>query len=350
MSHRPAPLIVFGLLLFTAAASAAPLKVVTSFLPLSAAALSIGGDRIALTQLTGETAGPHGFTPSPGDLQTIAQADLLIVNGLGLEEWRFQAFSNTVSSRFVFLDTSEAFKPLIPSPTDASKNGLAGSSVMIVMGPRKAVWTAPGHPTVDDLHRLAEWELANPGADADEPLRQEAAKRLIAFGNDPHLWLDPRFARLQAEAIRDALCRVDPAGAEIYRRNAALYLIELRELDDAFQSFFDKAPQAELITFHDAFSYFCSRYGIHDLGAVEEVLGKEPSPERIDRLTRLISAAHVKVLFAEKGYPSPLLQTLAAQTGAQVAELDPIEVGPPAANAYLERMCSNLAVLQKAWQ
>ena len=349
MSHRPAPLIVFGLMLFTAATQSAPLKVVTSFLPLSAAALSIGGDRITLTQLTGETSGPHGFTPSPADLQTLAQADLLIVNGCGLEDWLPNAMATLGSTHLVVVDTSEAFKPLFPSRTDASKNGLMGSSSFPV-GWEKTVWMAPGHPTAEDLRRLAEWRRDHPAPDADEPLRQEATKRMTAFGNDPHLWLDPRFARLQAEAIRDALCRADPAGAETYRRNAALYSIELDELDDVFQFFFEKAPKAELVTFHDAFPYFCSRYGIHDLGALEELPGKEPSPEPISRLSGLIAAAHVKVLFAEKGYDSQLLQTLAAQTGAQVAGLDPVEVGPADPNAYLERMCSNLAVLEKAWQ
>ncbi len=276
---------------------AAPLRVVASFLPLSAAALSIGGDRVEVSQLAGQGVGPHEFSPKPSDLKKLAGADLLLVNGLGLEEWLQEAVRKIGSSRLKVVDVSAAISPL-EDPTELKLSG--------------------------------------------ETKRAEGA--------NPHAWLDPVLAQKQALAIRDAFVAADPANAAFYAANAEQYLAQLRELDEAFRAALARLPSRDLITFHDAFPYFAARYGLNYLGSVEEFPEKSPSPRALARLVDLIQSHHVKVVFSEEGYAPKLLDTIAEQSGAKVAEIDTLEVGPAEADGYLRRMRSNLAVLQKAWQ
>jgi len=290
-------LLLFALL--PLAANAAPLRIVTSFLPLSAATLSIVGDRAEVSQLTGQGVGPHEFEPKPSDLKKITRADLLIVNGLGLEGWLDDVVEKVGGSHLKVVDASAGIVPL-ENPSELKLTG---------------------------------------GSDGK-----------TADGANPHAWLDPVLAKQQAAAILAAVQAADPANASYYAANAQAYASKLDQLNADFAAELAKLPSRDLITFHDAFPYFAARYGLNYLGSVEEFPEKAPSPRELGHLVDLINARHVRVIFAEEGYEPKLLQTIAAQTGAKVANIDTLEVGPPGANGYLERMRSNLAVLQKAWQ
>ena len=285
-----------------AMASAAPLKIVASFLPLYAHVKTIGGDRVEVVCLARNGVDPHDFAPKPSDLKAIAGADLLVVNGLGMESWLDGVIKEAASTKLVFVDSSWGIAPK-HNPTYVK---------------------VPGLPK---------------GEDQD------------VNGVNPHAWLDPVLAQQQVRTILAMMDKFDPADAPYFDANAKAYLAQIAALDVDFLSLFTtlSAGSMNLVTFHDAFPYFAARYGLNYLGSIEEFPEKAPSPQALAHLVDLIKAHHVKVLFAEKGYEPKLLRTIAEQTGATVAELDTIEVGEPVADAYLVRMQANLDALRKAW-
>ncbi len=291
------------LLLSLGAASlpAAPLRVVASFLPLYATTKSIVGDRAEVTQLAQAGVGPHEFSPKPSDLKTLAAADLLVVNGVGLEEWLDKTVQEVGSPKLVVVDASFGIAARANPATVAVPDGAKGD---------------------------------------DEG----------GTGANPHVWLDPVLEKKQAENILAALRKADPANAAYYAANEAAYAAKLDALDADFRALFATLKEKNLLTFHDAFPYFAARYGLNYLGSVEEFPEKAPTPRALAHIVDLIKANHVKVVFAEEGYEPKILRTLAEQTGATVAQLDTLEVGEPDAGAYLTRMRANLDALRKAWQ
>lgn len=300
---KPAPAVAALLLaaLSVSLSQAAPLKIVASFLPLYATTKSIVGDRAEVSQLARAGVGPHEFAPKPSDLKTLAGADLLVVNGVGLEEWLDKTVKEVGSAKLVVVNAS------------------AG----IAARPNPATLPVPDGVKSDD--------------EGDS-------------GANPHVWLDPVLEKKQAANILAAVEKADPANAAYYAANAQAYAAKLDALDADFRALFAGLKETNLITFHDAFPYFAARYHLHYLGSIEEFPEKAPSPRALAHVVDLIKQHHVTVLFAEEGYEPKLLRTLAAQTGAVVSEIDTLEVGEPDAGAYLTRMRANLDALKKAWQ
>ena len=153
----------------------------------------------------------------------------------------------------------------------------------------------------------------------------------------------------QVETLRDALCAADPDGTATYRKNAAAYLVRLRELDADFQRILGPLPSKKLVTFHDAFPYLAKRYGLASIGYISEFPERDPAPAELAALIDRIRAAGVKVLFAETGYEPALLQRVATESGAKVSTLDTLEVGHGGPDAYLTGMRKNLEALRAAF-
>lgn len=290
------------------------LRVVASFLPLYAHTARVGGDEVELSLLTRAGSGPHGHDLRPEDVKRVAGADLLVINGLGLESWLDDVVKAVGSQRLEVVDTSAGIKDLIYSGRElvSGKEG--------------------------DEH----------GHHHDPERGEHAGCCGDKAGANPHVWLDPVLAQAQVRAIERALVGRDPARAEIYRRNAADYVRELEELDERFQKTCRQLSNRNLVTLHNAFPYMARRYGLNLVGYVHEFPEKEPAPGELKALHDVIKRRQVGVIFVERGYRSRLMEVMAEQTGARIAELDTLEVGEPGPQAYLEGMRRNLAALQAA--
>ena len=277
---------------------AAELQVAASFLPIAAHVAAVAGDKASVVTLCPAGGDPHDFTPTPNDYRNLASADLLVVNGFGVEEWLTTASAKLSGKKTRLVDLSKA------------PNLLAAMN-------------------------------------ADE--------RTAAKDGNPHAWLDPVLAQEQVKAIRDALKQADPANAAAYDANAAAYLAKLATLDADFRDLFASLPAAkkELFTLHDAFPWFASRYGLHYLGCVDNFPEQDPGPQKIAALIGKLKAAHVGTIFSEEGYSPKLLNQIATETGATVTVIDTLEVaegGPVGPDAYLKRMRANLETLRKVWK
>ena len=285
---------------FAQSPSPEKLQVVTSFLPIQSHTLAIAGDKADVKQLLGKDTGPHDFQLTPADVKRLSDADLLIINGVGIEEWLGELIKKSGNKNLVVVDTSKGIK-LVESPEEIEI----------------------GH---DHSHAHAHGDGAN-----------------------PHIWLDPVIAIKQAANIVAALQKADPANASAYAQNGKVYEAKLSALDSDYRSTLAPLPNKNLVTFHDAFPYLAARYKLNYVGAISEFPEKDPTPKQLAALVDKIRSLKVGVLFAENGYAPGLLKKIAGETGAKVSELDTLEVGQGTPTAYLDRMGANLESLRKAF-
>lgn len=236
-------------------------NVVVTTTTIAALASSVAGSRIQIHTLVPLGASPETYEPTPRDVVMLEHADLLIENGAGLEAWLQKIIASARSPRLSVLVLSSGL-PVMSSSGASAPNG---------------------------------------------------------FGN-PHLWLDPAFAQAYVRRISDALVRLDPAGAAIYKRNSAAQLQRLRSLDVWIRSRVSTVPPADrvMITFHDAWFYFDRRYGILDLGSVVTAPGREPSAADFAALIAKAKANHVRAIFGEPEYSPKLVEQLASSAHVRI--------------------------------
>ena len=291
---------------FAQSPSPEKLQVVTSFLPIQSHTLAIAGDKADVKQLLGKDTGPHDFQLTPADVKRLSDADLLIINGVGIEEWLGELIKKSGNKNLVVVDTSKGIK-LVESPEEIEI----------------------GH---DHTH-AHDHEHSHSHGD----------------GANSHIWLDPVIAKKQAANIAAALQKADPSNASAYAENGKAYEAKLATLDSDYRSTLAPLPNKNLVTFHDAFPYLAARYKLNYVGAISEFPEKDPTPKQLAALVDKNRSQKVGVLFAENGYAPGLLKKIAAETGAKVSELDTLEVGQGTPTAYLDRMGANLESLRKAF-
>jgi ABC-type Zn uptake system ZnuABC Zn-binding protein ZnuA len=157
--------------------------------------------------------------------------------------------------------------------------------------------------------------------------------------DNPHLWMDPEYARVYVRKIRDALVKADPANADVYRANAVAYDAKLVALVSRTRRKIDSIPPdaRTMIIFHNAFFYYNRRFGLRTIGVVELHPGAEPSPDHIAQIVGLARQYHVRAVFAEPEYSPKLIAALAQSAGIRtVDDLYDDSVGTdPKVNTYI---------------
>ncbi len=149
-----------------------------------------------------------------------------------------------------------------------------------------------------------------------------ASQGLPVIGSNPHLWMDPQYAKHYVGRIRDALVSIDPAHRAQYERNATAYDRKLDALTAWIRSRVDTVPKQQrvLVVFHNAWQYYDDRFGIQTLGIIEEAPGQEPNPHDFGHLVDLAKQHHVHAIFGEPEYSPKLADALAHDAGISVVE------------------------------
>lgn len=278
-------------------------RILTSIAPLYSWATNVAGGAADVENLLPADVGPHDYQFLPRDMRKIASADVILLNGLGLEAWFAKAIK-------------------------------AGDTTT----PRKIVEVAAGVPAELLIRDVPALHLD--GDEAEAHVHQGPA--------NPHLWLDPWFARHAVTNLLAALRQTDPANAATYEANAAGYIERLHALDREIETGLTGFSRREVVTFHDAFPYFCRRYQLKLVGVIEEVPGASPSPRYLAALSHVIRERQVGVIFTEPQFDAKLARQLARDLRIAVAGLDTLETGRLAASAYEDGMRANLRVLRSS--
>ena len=293
------PLIALLACAVSASAAEARLHIVTSFFPLYSWTANVAGEHAQVESLLPPRAEPHDYAFTPGDARKLAQAEMIVVNGLGLEAWLPK-----------FLRGAAATNRIISATT-----GLEGP---LIFG---------GH------HHHHE-----PGQRHDKHEMEQP---------NEHTWLDPALAAHGVSNILVALQRIDPTHAAAYASNAHAYVARLYQLDDDIRQALAGITNRAIVTYHDAFPYFAQRYGLEIAGVVEKVPEMNPTPKYLARLGQLMRERGIRVIFVRPGSTTRVARRIAQDLRVNLVELDTLESGPLTPSAYEERMRHNAALLQK---
>jgi manganese/iron transport system substrate-binding protein len=239
----------------TPTSSAQHLHVAATISTLAALVKAVGGDKVEVVSIVPIGVSPETYDPSPRDLIALANAQIIFKNGAGLEIW-----------------------------LDKMLRAVAKPSTKVVV-------LSDGLPVAG---------AKGPG----EP------------GN-PHLWLDPTYAQAYVRKMADAMSEVDPANGADYRARERDELAHLAELDAWIKQRIATIPPANrtMLTFHDAWYYFDRRYGIRDVGAIEQSPGQSPSAAYLAALIGQARASGTRAVFAEPQFSPKLARQLADSAG-----------------------------------
>jgi len=251
------------------------------------------GDTVTIGTIVPAGVDVHTFEPSPADAEKLADADLIVMNGLGLDEWVLTLLEGAGKTEADVLELGE---------------NLVGFEYI----------------------ESTEEEPATDGHGHN--------------GTDPHIWLDPAGAQLYMERIAK---RVSDDRADLADRIALAFgegLDQLTALKNDIAAKYAAIPaeKRKIVTFHDAFGYYARAYGITIVGVAVEAPGQDPSAQEIAALIEAIRAAGVTSIFSEVQFPSKVLDQIAAETGAVVLEdLYSDALGAAPADTYVGAMQQN---------
>ncbi len=247
--------------------SAGKLQVVTTVAPITSIAANVGGDLVQIHGLVPEGTNSHTFEPPPSAARLLAEADLILVNGLKLEE-----------------------------PTRALAESAGARAAVVEIGDRVL-------PEAEYIY-----DFSFPRSEGKP---------------NPHLWTDPLYAVKYAAVIRDEYAARDAAHAADYRRNYDAFAARATQLADALRAATATVPAGNrrLLTYHDAYAYFARDFGWTVVGAIQPADFSEPTPREVARLIEQVRALRVPAIFGSEVFPSKVLEQVGRETGARYVDV-----------------------------
>ena len=275
------------------------LKVVSTVSPITSLAENVGGTRIQLEGIVPEGVNSHTFEPAPSVATALANADLIVLNGLFLEQ---------------------------PSLELARSNKKSDAVILAL---------------ADEAITRDQWvfDFSFPEGDGHP---------------NPHLWTSPDLAIKYAELIRAELASLDPDNADYYAENYAKLEERLNDLDKRIADAVNTIPSdsRKLLTYHDSFPFFSARYGFEIIGAVQPSDFGEPSAREVASLIDQVRDTGVPAIFGSEVFPSPVMEQVAKEGGAnfvdQLRDDDlPGSHGDPG-HSYMGLMATNIQIMVPA--
>jgi len=261
------------------------LTVVTTFYPLYYFANYIAGDRAEVSMLIPDNVEPHSWSPGTKDLIKVSNADVFVYNGGGFEPW-MDSFMDQLKEGVTVVDTSTGMDVLYNDST---------------------------------LAQL-----------------------------DPHFWLDPLAAIVQAENIAEAMVQADQANATYYENNLANLTARLNQLNEDYVNGLANRTKNVIVTTHEGFDYMAMRYNFTAYGVLGISGDEQVSAQDMADLIEIVEEYDLEYVFSEPLFSDTVMEQISEETGATVIILDGIHgrSGPHADMDYFEIMYENLKSLK----
>jgi ABC-type Zn uptake system ZnuABC Zn-binding protein ZnuA len=267
------------------------LNVVSSVPPITNIIKNVGGDKIQLTGLVPEGINSHTFELVPSDVVKVNNADLVIIDGLGLE-----------TNLEKVVDESKSTKPNLQ---------------ILKLGDK----------TITPDQYMFDFSFPKEAGDPN-----------------PHLWLNVAYAMKFANLTRDKLMEIDPVNANYYAENTDRYITKLKNLDEGIMQAVQSVPEQnrKLLTYHDSWAYFAPRYGMVVIGAVQPSDFGQPTPREVASLINQINAENVPAIFGSEVFPTEVLNQIAKEANVKIVSTLsdddlPGDLGDPQ-NSYIGMM------------
>ncbi len=254
------------------------LRIVATTTVLADLVRQVGGADVTVTSMVPKGGEAHTFDPSPSDLRAVTGADLIFMNGLGLDDWLHDAVADSGSS----------------APVVALGEDLSGVDYL-------PVDPGPGEPV------------------------------------NPHLWLDAAYAARYVERIVETLAPIEGERSARIRAGGDAYLQRLADLDGWARARIAEIPEEDrvIVSFHEAFPYFAEAYGLTIAGIIVGAPGQDPSAGEIARLVDAIRASGARAVFGEAQFSPDLVRTVADEAGIPVVtDLYSDTLGDPPVDSY----------------
>ena len=269
------------------------LQAVSSFNPLHEFSQIVGGEKIDVTLLVPVGVEPHDWEPTIKDVQRMQKSDLIVINGIGFESWVDDLIENDYQG--IIVNTSNG----IELNSSEEEHGEEGQ---------------------EDEHGHLE--------------------------GDPHIWLNPLYAKIQVQNIANAFTNSDSTNSEFYLANAEKYNKKLDLLDSKIRTELSGCKH-DFIAFHDAFSYFADEYNLnqHTIVATTNSHG-EVTAKTLENVISTARELNIKVIFSEETVNTKTSQIIANEIGGKVLVLSPLEI--VSEDNYISKMTQNLENLKEA--
>ncbi|WP_444985342.1 metal ABC transporter solute-binding protein, Zn/Mn family [Halomonas mongoliensis] len=320
---------VSAMLALPAAIAAERVQVVTSFSILADMVENVGGEHVEVTSLVGPDSDAHVYSPTPRDARALADADLVVFNGLLFEGWMER-----------LLDSSDYAGPLVTATDGIDKLEYHGHD--------------HGHDHDHDDHghdhghdhdhddhghdhghdhdhddHGHDHDHDDHGHDHGHDHDHDDHGHDHGHGNDhdhvhgdydPHAWQDLAMGQVYVGNILEGLIEADPDNEAAYRENAERYIAEMQAMDEEMRRLIGEIPAStSIITGHDSFGYFANAYGLNFLSPVGLSTEAEPSAGDMARLIDVIREQNVRALFHENMTSPAIIRQLAEETGLPIA-------------------------------
>jgi zinc transport system substrate-binding protein len=259
--------VFFSLMHVQAVRAEERVKVFVSILPQAFFVEQVGGSRVEIDVLVGPGQSPATYEPTPKQMARLTRADIYFSIGVPFEKLLLGKISSTLQHLRI-VDTSKGIK----------------------------------------LRCIEEDRSIHAGEEAGE--------------EDPHIWLDPKLAKIQAATICRELCVLDPGAAEQYKRNLEILNSKLTEVDSRIAAVLAPYRGRRFFVYHPAFGYFGDSYGLRQVAI--ETGGKQPSARQLADLIKRLEHAPLKVIFVQPQYSAGSIRALERTLGALVVRIDPL--------------------------
>ena len=232
-------------------------RVVTTFTVIADIAGNVAGDAAIVESITKPGAEIHDYQPTPGDIVKAQSANLVIWNGMNLEQW-FEKFFQNVKN----------------VPSIVATDGIAP------MGIREGPYT--GKP-------------------------------------NPHAWMSPSNALIYIDNIRKALAKYDPANADVYARNASAYAAKIKAIDEPLRMRLSAIPEAQrwLVTSEGAFSYLARDYQLKELYVWPINADEQGTPSQVKKVIDTVRREKIPVIFSESTISDKSAKQIAKEAKAR---------------------------------
>jgi zinc transport system substrate-binding protein len=275
-----------------------PVTVMAAFYPLQFAAEQVGGDQVEVASLTPPGAEPHDVELTPQQIAEMGEADLILY--------------------------IKGFQPAV----DAAVAQVAADKAVDVSA---GITLLPGEEHTD--------EHAGEESGGDASHEGESA-------TDPHIWLDPLNMVTIADTVEKRLSEAAPSAQTTFRANASALDTQLEALDKKWAAGTQDCQSRDLVVSHEAFAYLTDRYNFTQVGISGLSPESEPSPAKVAEVTDFVRKNDVSTIYFETLVDPRVAETVAGETGATTAMLDPLEgLAEGSDQTYLTVMETNLATV-----
>ena len=275
------------------------IQVISSFYPLYEFAQKVGQDKVDVKLLVPEGVEPHDWEPTIQDVQKMQKSDLIIINGIGFENW-------------------------VDSLEEMRYQGIV----------------------VDTSHGIIEREIFEDADNHESKDQHDSDDEHGHESGDPHIWLNPVLAKTQVQNIADSFSKFDPNNKDFYQTNAKNYKDELDLLDATIRKDLSECNR-DFIAFHDAFSYFANEYNLkqHTIISSNDPHA-EPTAKTLENVINIARELNIEIIFTEDTIDPRVSTVIANEIGGKILVLSPLEISGE--GNYVSRMTENLENLKEA--